>query len=235
MGRRTSVRMFVIAALLLLSACDANVTGKTYPPYRYRLTAEVQTPEGLKTGTGVIEVQWNTAGRWLGTQGGAGFRVRGEAVPVDLPRGQTLFVLLRSKSDIDWAAYTHQIVAGEPPGGPINERADRWSRYFQKVLADRKIHELRGYPILVRFENVRDLTSVKEVDPESLEDTFGPGVKMLRLSVQITTEPVSSGIKQRLPWLQTHRGALKKVPPDTPLSDSPFASTINEGDFVKEG
>lgn len=62
--------------------------------FRYKLTAEVMTPDGLKTGSSVIEVSYSSVhplpnpGRWSADT------VTGEAVYVDLGGGKNLFVLL---------------------------------------------------------------------------------------------------------------------------------------------
>ena len=69
--------------------------------YRYKLTAEVETPSGIKTGSSVIEIVVGMSGTiWPeGMRGGSAHVRHGEAVAVDLAPGQTLFVLLRSASE----------------------------------------------------------------------------------------------------------------------------------------
>lgn len=91
----------VLMASLFLTAC--GIGGEDFTPdYRYRLTVEVETPEGLRTGSSVIEVMQRIVrpgshpSSWAIDR-----RIRGEAVAVDLPQGQTLFALLRSESDIE--------------------------------------------------------------------------------------------------------------------------------------
>src|SRR5688572_22804894 len=74
---------------------------------RYRMTVEVETPEGLRTGSAVREVtlndgkswNWLPPFAWFGEQRPQ-WRLKGEAVAVDLPSGQTLFVLLRSENGL---------------------------------------------------------------------------------------------------------------------------------------
>lgn len=62
--------------------------------FRYKLTAEVMTPDGLKTGSSVIEVSYSSVhplpnpGRWRADT------VLGEALYVDLGSGKNLFILL---------------------------------------------------------------------------------------------------------------------------------------------
>jgi hypothetical protein len=84
--------MWVLAPVVLLYGFFQY----NYPTctFRYKLTAEVMTPDGLKTGSSVIEVSYSSThplpnpGRWREDT------VTGEAVYVDLGGGKNLFVLL---------------------------------------------------------------------------------------------------------------------------------------------
>ncbi|NMW32944.1 hypothetical protein HKD42_12810, partial [Altererythrobacter sp. RZ02] len=102
MNRRNFLSRVALGAAFVLSGCGLGPDPT--PDYRYRLTVEVETPEGLKSGSSVIEVQTNIAGEYsIPTPGRVSQRLRGEAVTVDLDDGQVLFALLRSDSEADWA------------------------------------------------------------------------------------------------------------------------------------
>lgn len=202
-----------LAALTLLGGCGPKPTGDDHnpPTYKYRLTATVDTPQGNRSGHSVIAVWWRGANPAFGSQGSAGFTIRGEAVAVDLPNGQTLFVLLRAPSlGGDWAAYAHEMIPTPPGVG--SSRAD----YFAVIAADGDVHpvkprrntvvsELDNYPTMVRFRDIRDPTSVEQVDPADLAKSFGPGYRLASLTVQVTDEPVTMGIRKRLGWLEEYR------------------------------
>lgn len=214
-------------AALALAGCDSDALGRHYPPYRYRLTAIVETPEGVRTGSSVIEVRWTEAGSAFGIQSGAGFSVKGEAVAVDLPGGQTLFVLLRSAGNSDWAAWALQDVV---PNLKDPRGADR-----QPHPVPRRVEVLReqvdNYPLFVRFRNLAVPKSVEAVDPDDLSTTFGAGYRLKSLTVQMTGDPVTTGIEQRLNWLENLRGPLdgrNLMYPDADLSNQ-----IASGDFRK--
>ena len=74
--------------------------------FRYKLTVEVMTPDGLKSGSSVIEVRYSSShplpnpGRYYNDA-----LVAGEAVYVDLGQGKNLFVLLSTirsgRSNVD--------------------------------------------------------------------------------------------------------------------------------------
>ena len=63
------------------------------------------------------------------------------------------------------------------------------------------IEERSAYPMLVTFGDLADPTSVAEVDPDDLAATFGEGVKLKRITVELTDDPVTTGIEERLGWL----------------------------------
>jgi hypothetical protein len=56
-----------------------------------------------------------------------------------------------------------------------------------------------NYPQLVHFRDSRDPKSVAAVDPAHLDAAFGPGVRLKRITVQVTGDPVTRGIEGRLP------------------------------------
>ena len=88
MARRGVMGVLAGAAAAVLGGC-----GGSSASYRFRMTVEVETPQGLKTGSSVMEVRL-TRGMAIGDSSGVGSSVRGEAVVVDLPDGP-LFVLLQ--------------------------------------------------------------------------------------------------------------------------------------------
>jgi hypothetical protein len=54
--------------------------------YRYKLTLAVNTPEGIKRGSSVVEVDFWSAN--FPVRGGIGHRLRGEALYLDLGAGK---------------------------------------------------------------------------------------------------------------------------------------------------
>ena len=130
MSRRELSRTVFGAVCLMALPAGCSLIDRT-PDYRYRLTVEVDTPQGLRTGSSVIEVQTSVAGEYsIPSPGAVSHRVRGEAVAVDLPGGQTLFALLRSDNDIDWASRVMFMLA---PDGP-EDAEDSFLARFDNLL-----------------------------------------------------------------------------------------------------
>ena len=140
----------------------------------------------------------------MGDASGIMNKVSGEAVAVDLPGG-TLFALLQGGrkgsdyiSSLPHDALEHGRVS---PAMPRRFEAQEWReerevarRMKPKVELDRS-----DYPTLVRFRDIRDPKSVELVDPAKLAASFGPGVKLRCITIQITDDPVTMGIEDKLP------------------------------------
>ena len=114
-----NIFLTMATALMSLGLTGCAQAEDATPDYRYRLTVEIDTPQGLRSGSSVIEVEQS-----MGSTAMSGFgrrlarRVRGEAVAVDLPDGRTLFALLRSDDNYDWASSIMQSLAPDIEGEP---------------------------------------------------------------------------------------------------------------------
>lgn len=106
-SRRSAFGVLAAGATVLLGGC-----WRPSETLRYRLTIEVETPQGVRSGSSVIEVRGVRNPDWVNIEGrGTRASFRGEAVAVDLPHGKTLFALLRSEggtsdaADYPWLAF----------------------------------------------------------------------------------------------------------------------------------
>lgn len=94
----------------------------------YRMTVEVETPQGLRSGSSVLESTL-VAGPQTGQAGGAISSLKGETVTVDLPDRQTLFALLsspsqHSASDFQIELFNNALNAGAVSTPPMPRRYD---------------------------------------------------------------------------------------------------------------
>lgn len=232
-----------VAAALLLGACGI---ARKFPTYRFRLTVEVDTPEGLKTGSSVIEVR-TSAVHLGGIGGGAGAEARGEAVTVDLGSRGLLFALLRSEGNGAWAGGIMPTFAKRPTS-PTGNQDDEIAGQLENMLANKGLIVLpryypadadvlgpppdkpqSDYPLLVRFGDIKDPKSVALVDPDDLAKSLGPGVKLRRITVQLTDDEVTMGIEKRLGWLSEY--PEPSLDPKHGPTDYSVAATTHHGDF----
>jgi hypothetical protein len=230
MARRHVMGLLAVGMALLLGACGVDST----PTYRYRLTVEVDTPEGLRSGSSVIEVE-TSRGRSAANPAGTVVinKLRGQAAIVDLGARGMMFALLRSEHNVDWAKNIMFLMA--PPG--VDADGDRFLGTYKNMLAmdeeitlprtldqvNSALAGMSGLPMLVTFGDITDPTSVALVDPDDFSATFGENVTLRRITVQMTDDPVTDGILDVLPWW----GKLREMN----LKIEDFPSGIPLGDF----
>lgn len=187
-----AILVFVLggAAIIASGMTDLYVSGV----WRYRLTVAVDTPEGVRQGAAVREI-WASAsdiGPGL-PESTSTTHIKGEAVAVDLGARGVLFAL------IDWDSYDE--VGKTFPYTAARGIPDR-IRYFKNLKPGLKADLARAqWPRMVTFADMKDPKSVKAVNPDDLAATFGPGVAIKSVTVEITTDPVTWGIEKWLGWL----------------------------------
>jgi hypothetical protein len=67
-------------------------------------------------------------------------------------------------------------------------------------------------PALVRFGDRNNPTSVALVDPANPAASVGPGVALERAIIEITDDPVTTGIEAKLPWLASSKVSASLFP-----------------------
>lgn len=88
------------------------------------------------------------------------------------------------------------------------------------------------YPMLVTFDDIADPASVKLVDPADLAASFGPGVRLKAVTLEVTDEPVTEGrVKGVLGWLPDYP-EVPIIPEVNPM-DFSLAATPRQGDFIR--
>lgn len=183
------------AIALSLGGCDFL----NYNFLRYKMIVEVETPQGVKIGSSVREMGLGKRRQIVGVS----VKFRGEAVIVDLPGGQTLFALLTGgDGDPDYAkmlggrAEVWGKSPSEPRKGPVE--------LYPKAPDTIGLKHTNPLPMLVRFRDLADPTSVERVDPNDLAASFGPGVRLKRIAIEASDDVVTNGIEKRLIWLPSH-------------------------------
>lgn len=231
----------ILAAAVALSLTGCGMIGSSIS-YRYRMTVEVDTPEGLKRGSSIIEVDtWHSRGL-EGTH--LDVRVTGDAVAVDLPGGDTLLALLDRATEVaDCGIIPPRRESAQAAAAAGHDDPNEWREEILDLKARPGICELprmgpspfptdgmvNQWPTLVHFRDLRDPHTLEPVDPDNPAATLGANVRIRRIIVQITNDAVTTGLEKRLPWLD-HL--------DHYLTDpaNPFTSTlpkgINQGNLV---
>jgi hypothetical protein len=173
---------------------------------RYRLAIEVEADGQTYVGSGVLEAAHSKGIPWMSNYSSVKHTdVKGEAVAVDIGSRGTLFVLLtKGKGPYSEPGRTLPKAFGFR-NGYVNPPP---SADFQRLreLSGRKEVATEDLPLLVRFRDINDPKSVEQVNPDDLATSFGRGVYLKRATVEITKEPVTTGITKRLAWLERLKG-----------------------------
>lgn len=198
MARRGVLGLLAGGAAALLSGCGL-FGGNSY---RFRMIVEVETPQGLKTGSSVLKVT-GVGGRELITGGKTSHAdLRGEAAMVDLGNGRVLFALLRMANGT--SSDDHLAIMSMKAMDPAyaNNKKDSAQRIASGsgITSPAEVAP-KDYPLLVTFGDMQDPTSVTRVDPTNLAASFGLGVRLKRIVVEVTDDDVTTGIEERLGWL----------------------------------
>jgi hypothetical protein len=190
----------LVAIGLCLTGCSQS--------YRYKLTLAVNTPQGIKRGSSVVEdVFWNV---WIPATG-ITHRLRGEALYLDLgPGARPLIALLTSsiheKRGVDYRwtrdAGPNDNLLARLYGPPSADFMDNVAR-LARMRGPRKITPA-DLPDLVTFADVNDPRSVIEVNPSDLQATLGQNITWNEITLEMTEEPITTGIKAKLPWLSAY-------------------------------
>lgn len=233
-------RSFLVGGLgFLLAGC-----GSRPRTVAYRFTLEVETPEGLRIGSNLLEVGISENDGLLSGLSPAALyvAVSGEATVVDLGARGLLFCLLSSDDDrkgsLDQDAMFGALFPERPPPGTYAHQRERdlalskmpYRAHVDRVNAEKPTVAvpIERLPRLVRFRDLSDPFSVETVDPRDLAAAFGPGVRLVGATVAITEGKPTRGIEKILPWVVKLEGSIGRnmnIPFRHPLRQ------INDGSF----
>jgi hypothetical protein len=177
------------------------------PAHKYRLTVEVETPEGRKSASGVLAVHPDRSYSRRGQT-----RTLGDAVFVDLGQGKNLVALLahidNNKLEFDGINYVALRAYTVASGG---KRVS-----FNAMSAQTGIVPVKAelIPVLVTFADPANPASARAVAPDDAEAVIGKGFRLHGITAEVVPngywpldfggplgEPVTRGIRAKLPWL----------------------------------
>lgn len=193
---------FIVLGLLLLGT--ALLYFQTAPTtYRIRMVVDVVTPDGPRQGSGVFRASVAKNPTLSPDEADWSIGLRGEAVPIDLPGGETVYALLRPAEDPSTRELLSLINAALDPefrGGPEGHYETAVRLSAPGAIGRSVILPTGAYPLFVTFENPADPRTVRTVDAGNL-GIRRSGNRIVRISLIVTDEPITSSLEERLPWL----------------------------------
>jgi hypothetical protein len=232
-GMMPFTRTIIAVALgIMMSGCDRSYS------FRYKLNIAVNSPQGIKRTSSVVEVNFTDVGI---SEQGTRHQLNGQALYLDLGNGAKPLVALLTKqldpnagSDASWSR-------GAGPSDRLlsrlyfARRQDPLWYFLSEVAKEKGPRRIspNDLPDIVTFADVDDPKSVLEVDPEHLEDALGAGVSWGELSLEMTDEPITTGIEHQLPWLNKYVQQNFRLNGSTVGNGKDLPNILSWFDFVR--
>lgn len=216
--RRALLPTLAALVLLVLAGCNEE---RWY--WHQRLTLVVNTPAGPKAASSVVacEATRRYGALWLPEARGMGDgrACQGEAVVLEVAPGRYLFALL-----------------GDPSAFRVFFPGASKEKVVAKLVKLRETREVprRFYPVLVTFGDVSDPKTVMQVDPQDLAASFGPGVSLSAVTLEITEAPVTEGVVEGvLGWWCDYRTRQARLNDSTSIvvSSNELPDVLGAGAF----
>jgi hypothetical protein len=232
------MKKFVIASAVALAAQAPACCAPASNWMNLRVTVEL-TDDGHPISATAV---WRT--RFMPSfSGPAKTRFEGDAIVINLGRRGYLFALplgmtpglapsVESITNVPDALSMKADEAMHWPNGPMRNRID-YRNYVINRYSGRPIPIcLKGDAAgvqrvcltLVRFLDPKKPTSARFVDPHNLSATYGPGISLRMMQIQITRQSRTTSDLSMLPWLASTEsewiagGRSADLPADAPHS-----------------
>lgn len=223
-GRRLRMKwLFVVAALIAAGVVAYRLR---YPSQtiRYRITVEVNTPEGVRSGSGVWEARVWRQPAIMGAPevywGGSG-----DAVVVDLPNGKALFALV---------GVTGQNVVRIPERAANFAPVQSDGQYWKLLRNSNQRYVLPDPEKSLQFATFADINrpeTVSLVRPGDWSKEKLAGAELTRVVIEFVDEDVTRYIEERLPWFQRYMEQSLQLDGSQRAETKSDASWLSAGNF----
>lgn len=203
-------KFLIICGIVLVSlGAVVSVMSMAYPSasWRYKVTVEIETPEGLKTGSVVRELRFRSEPKIFPEQPGFNISTRGEAVVIDLGERGIVFGLV---SDLMTPAF-------ENPYNHLGHVKDyhKYIEFYDDLeIGKSNVLPSEKWPKFVMFKDINDPKSVvlvrgyvfdgksqENVIEDNMAELLGNDVTIKTVSVERTSYEVTHEAERWLSWL----------------------------------
>ncbi len=205
-----------ISFLIVLTLSGLFGCGPERYSWNERTTVTVQTPNGIVTGTSVIEFRAAWCEEGCGLAGDISYQwdYTGEAVVVEVLPDRYLFVLPGTYL-ADAHRYAPEVL------GRYNNTGERLRN--ARDLTEPVVLPPEAYPEMLTFLEWGDVDTMRSVDPTNLAEAFGDGVVLNSITLEVTGDHVSEPqLEDLLSWsceplrLDNGRTRAFRVPNQSP-------------------
>lgn len=182
----------------MLSGCDYVIEKS----WNYRITVEIETPEGIKTGSAVRQVRASkNLASLINPQAPAmAYRVIGEAVVIDLGKDGVLLYPFNK--------YSNSILEAAFPVKTYN-LSEKMQFYSSLKVGTKKIND--GGASFVWLPSFARNEKLQRLDSKDFEKLFGYSIKFKRTIIEITNNPVTWESEGIIEKLSGHFGTYRKT------------------------
>lgn len=202
----------IAVACVLVVAAVYGCVSLVFPKYhvRFRLTLEVKDGDQIRTGSSVIEVEYPIFPDSFMSIGGTNPRrsVVGYAPTVDLADKGLLFMTFidatrtpqqriernkRIHCQLDDVPCLPFAAYAKPGSIPVTAEPSRQKAALDELLRQSGPRDVpfAALPELVRFLNINDKSTKRIVSPFELSASFGPGVELRRVVLELTQSAIT--------------------------------------------
>jgi len=195
---------FVIAAPIVL-LIGAFVVATIYSHWftyvhHFRLTVEIETPEGIKSASSVLKAVYVESPKWVPQNTSLSTGLHGEAVFVDLGGGKNIVALLALGANGEQSMEPNLAARALRGEGPEKMLPSFWYRDAPHWTG---AAELTGelVPTFATFDDPTKPETVRVIVPSEFERMLGAGYRFKRVWVEMTDDGVTSHSSRTLSWL----------------------------------
>ncbi len=178
------MKIGVIALIVIMFAGTAYAAKEYVVPttWRYKITIEIETPEGIKSGSAVREVRaWKNAAKLINPDiREVTYRTFGEAVLIDLGENGVLFY------PIDWDSN-----ALLERAFPTSEKNSWSSVQHYKLLPNGLKAVQEGWISFIWLKDLTGADPMRRLDSKDFVNVFGDGFKLKQTVIEMTNDPVT--------------------------------------------
>src|SRR6056297_2639954 len=163
--------------------------------HHYRLVLEVEDHGEIRTGSSVIGVSFSPLAPWIHSEfGSSKTRIRGEAVVVELSTGQVVVATLmhgpRGNTE-QMQSLASRTLGANAPGNLRDAR--NWTGKGEVTGSD--------IPSMLLFKSRDEPSGGRWVAPDEFEEKIGPNIQLRRMTLEMTSDPVTRQIEEKLPFM----------------------------------